>query len=135
MTERLVVIGGDAAGLAAASQARKRRAAADLEIVAFEKGGYASYSACGIPYLIAGDVAGPDRLIAREPAVFRDKQAIDLRMHSEVTAIDVHASTVTVHDWTTGKEFPAKLNGKVLLVKNPDGQIVELNIVGKKTSK
>jgi NADPH-dependent 2,4-dienoyl-CoA reductase/sulfur reductase-like enzyme len=105
MTERLVVIGGDAAGLAAASQARKRRAADDLEIVAFEKGEYASYSACGIPYLIAGDVAGPDRLIAREPTVFRDKQAIDLRMRSEVTAIDVNVSTVTVHDWTTGKDY------------------------------
>jgi len=38
-------------------------------------------------------------------------------------------------DWTVGKEFPAKLNGKVLLVKNPDGQIVELKITGKKTPK
>ena len=105
MTERLIVIGGDAAGLAAASQARKRRAAGDLEIIAFEKGEYASYSACGIPYLIAGDVAGPDQLIAREPGVFREKQAIDLRLRSEVTAIDVAAGTVSVRDWAAGREY------------------------------
>jgi hypothetical protein len=44
----------------------------------------------------------------------------------------------TFIDWTAGKEFPAKLNapnGKVLLVKNPDGQILELNIAGRKTPK
>ena len=104
MTERLVVIGGDAAGLAAASQARKRRAA-DLEVIALEKGEYASYSACGIPYLIAGDVAGPDRLIAREPAVFRDQQAIDLRLRTEVTAIDVAARTVSVRDRAVGRDY------------------------------
>jgi len=98
------VIGGDAAGLAAASQARKRRVA-DLEVIAFEKGEFASYSACGIPYLIAGDVAGPDRLIARQPAVFRDQQAIDLRLRSEVTAIDIAARTVSVRDWATGDSY------------------------------
>ena len=105
MTQRLVVIGGDAAGLAAASQARKRRSPADLQIVAFEKGEYASYSACGIPYLIAGDVAGPDRLIAREPAVFRDKQAIDLRLRSEVTSIDTAQRVVAVHDWAEDRDY------------------------------
>jgi hypothetical protein len=38
-------------------------------------------------------------------------------------------------DWTAGKEFPTKVNGKVLLVKNPDGQVVELNILSKKAPK
>jgi len=38
-------------------------------------------------------------------------------------------------NWAPGKEFPAKLNDKVLLVKNPDGQVLELNITGKKTPK
>ena len=54
VTERLVVIGGDAAGMAAASQARRRRGVDDLEIVAFERGHFTSYSACGIPYWIGG---------------------------------------------------------------------------------
>ena len=65
--ERLVVIGGDAAGMSAASQARKRRGAEDLEIVAFERGRATSYSACGIPYWVAGDVHSPDDLVARTP--------------------------------------------------------------------
>lgn len=38
-------------------------------------------------------------------------------------------------DWTVGKEFPTKENGKTLLVKNPDGQMVELNILGQKKAK
>ena len=50
MTERLVVIGGDAAGMSAAMQVRRRQP--DLEIVALEKGRWTSYSACGIPYLV-----------------------------------------------------------------------------------
>jgi len=98
MAERLVVIGGDAAGMSAASQARRRRGPDDLEIVAFERGGYTSYSACGIPYWIGDVVDGPDALIARTPEVFRDKYGIDVRLHSEVTAIDLDRREVEVRD-------------------------------------
>ncbi|MEV4515879.1 FAD-dependent oxidoreductase [Dactylosporangium sp. NPDC049525] len=93
--ERLVVIGGDAAGMSAASQARRRRPVGDLRIVAFEKGQHVSYSACGIPYLVAGDVGSPDDLVARTPAEFR-KLDIDLRLGSEVVAISVDRREVTV---------------------------------------
>ena len=65
--ERLVVIGGDAAGMSAASQARKRRDEDDLEIVAFERGRATSYSACGIPYWIGGAVDSEADLVARTP--------------------------------------------------------------------
>jgi len=54
--KRLVVIGGDAAGMSAASQARKRMPEDRLRIVAFERGHFTSYSACGIPYWIGGQV-------------------------------------------------------------------------------
>ncbi|TAL11868.1 MAG: flavoprotein oxidoreductase, partial [Frankiales bacterium] len=70
--ERLVVIGGDAAGMSAASQARKRREASDLEIVAFERGRATSYSACGIPYWIGGAVDDESDLIARTPEQHRE---------------------------------------------------------------
>ncbi|MDG6104666.1 FAD-dependent oxidoreductase [Dactylosporangium aurantiacum] len=93
--ERLVVIGGDAAGMSAASQARRRRKPDDLRIVAFEKGQHVSYSACGIPYLVAGDVADPDDLVARTPAQFRDL-GIDLRLGSEVVGISLDDRSVTV---------------------------------------
>lgn len=64
-----------------------------------------------------------------------DRYKISMRLGSTVYACHASAPTAVFIDWTTGKEFPAKLNDKVLLVKNPNGQVVELNIVGKKTPK
>jgi NADPH-dependent 2,4-dienoyl-CoA reductase/sulfur reductase-like enzyme len=96
MPERLVIIGGDAAGMSAASNARRGRP--DLEIVALERGGRTSYSACGIPYLVAGDIADPEQLVARTPQEFRDNQRIDVRLHHEATAIDLDARKVEVRD-------------------------------------
>jgi NADPH-dependent 2,4-dienoyl-CoA reductase/sulfur reductase-like enzyme len=90
-----VVIGGDAAGMSAASQARRRRPVDDLRIVAFEKGQHVSYSACGIPYLVAGDVGTSDDLVARTPEAFR-KLDIDVRLGSEVVAISLDDRSVTV---------------------------------------
>jgi hypothetical protein len=67
-----------------------------------------------------------------------DDYKISMRLGGTIYACRVNAPAATFIDWTTGKEFPAKVNvpnGKVLLVKNPDGQVVELNIVGRKTPK
>ncbi|MEV4749165.1 FAD-dependent oxidoreductase [Streptosporangium sp. NPDC049248] len=96
MTERLVVIGGDAAGMSAASQARDRRGPDDLRIVAFEKGAHASYSACGIPYLVGGEVTDVESLVSRRPEVFRDTLDIDLRLRTEVVEIDLDRRAVAV---------------------------------------
>ncbi|WP_439940846.1 FAD-dependent oxidoreductase [Streptomyces sp. BBFR115] len=102
-TERLVVIGGDAAGMSAASQARRLRGAGELEIVAFERGHFTSYSACGIPYWVGGDVEERDRLIARTPEEHRAR-GIDLRLRTEVTEIDVAAGRVRARDVDSGAE-------------------------------
>lgn len=101
----MIVIGGDAAGMAAASQARRRRDRDDLEIVAFERGRFTSYSACGIPYWISGLVEERDQLVAREPEVFRDEFDIDVRLRHEVTAIDLDRREVVVRDLTAGREL------------------------------
>ncbi len=90
-----MVIGGDAVGMSAASQALRRAGRDALEVVAFERGNHVSYSACGIPYWVAGDVDGPDALIARSAAAHRDN-GIDLRLRTEVTGIDLDARTVQV---------------------------------------
>ncbi|MEU4411041.1 FAD-dependent oxidoreductase [Streptosporangium sp. NPDC023963] len=103
MAERLVVIGGDAAGMSAASQARRRRGPGDLRIVAFEKGAHASYSACGIPYLVGGEVSDVESLISRRPEVFRDELDIDLRLRSEVVEIDLDRRAVAVRDERGGR--------------------------------
>ena len=64
VAERLVVIGGDAGGMTAASQVRARR---DLDIVVFERGNWTSYRACGIPYVVGGEVGSLDELVVRRP--------------------------------------------------------------------
>ncbi len=92
--ERLVVIGGDAAGMSAASQARRRKSANELSIVAFEQGRTTSYSACGIPYWIGGAVEHREQLITRTPEQFRERQDIDVRMQSRVIGVDLGARTV-----------------------------------------
>jgi NADPH-dependent 2,4-dienoyl-CoA reductase/sulfur reductase-like enzyme len=94
--ERLVVIGGDAAGMSAASQARKRRGPDELEVVAFERGRATSYSACGIPYWIADTVRSEAELVSRSPEQHR-ANGIDVRTRTEVVGIDLDARRVTVH--------------------------------------
>lgn len=100
---RLVVIGGDAAGMSAASRARRRLGREQLEITAFERGRFASYSACGIPYWVGGVVDGPDALIARTPEAHRAR-GIDLRMRTEVTELDLAGQRVRARDLTSGQE-------------------------------
>lgn len=103
MTERIVVIGGDAAGMSAAAQA-KRIAGDAVQIVAFERGTYSSFAACGIPYWVAGDVDAPERLIARSPEEHR-RNGIDLRMRTEVEEIDLAGGRVAVHDRAAGRSY------------------------------
>lgn len=99
----MVVIGGDAAGMAAASQARRLRGAGELEIVVFERGHFTSFSACGIPYWVGGEVGGRDELIARTPEEHRARD-IDLRLRNEVVEIDVDGQRVRSRDLETGQE-------------------------------
>jgi NADPH-dependent 2,4-dienoyl-CoA reductase/sulfur reductase-like enzyme len=103
VTERLVVVGGDAGGMTAAATARRRVPAGQLEIVAFEKGNYTSYSACGIPYLIGGLVSDVDALIARAPDEHL-RRGVDARTGHEVLAIDTDRRCVLVRRVADGVE-------------------------------
>jgi NADPH-dependent 2,4-dienoyl-CoA reductase/sulfur reductase-like enzyme len=96
MGSRVVVIGGDAAGMSAASGLR-RKLGDDDEVVVLERGTWTSYSACGIPYWVAGDVNSADDLVARTPEEHRSN-GIDLRTGVEATAIDPVGRTVTTAD-------------------------------------
>lgn len=81
-----LIIGGDAAGMSAASRAKRHQP--ELNVTVLEKTADVSYSACGMPY----NIADPDRpiedLVVRRAEVFRDKQGIDLQTDIEATAID-----------------------------------------------
>ena len=104
MTQRLIVVGGDAAGMSAASQA-KRMGKDELEVIALERGHYTSYSACGIPYWVGGEVDG-DHLVARTPEQHR-ANGIDMRIRIEVESIDLDTQTIktrNVETGTTGEE-------------------------------
>jgi NADPH-dependent 2,4-dienoyl-CoA reductase/sulfur reductase-like enzyme len=89
--------------MSAASQARRLKGPEELEIVAFERGHFTSYSACGIPYWVGGDVAGRDELIARTPEEHRAR-GIDLRLRTEVTEIDTAGRRVRARDVDSGAE-------------------------------
>ena len=102
--QRVVVIGGDAAGMSAASLAKRLRP--ELEVVAFECGEHTSYSMCGIPYWVAGDVPNWPDLVARTPEAHR-RNGIDVRLRSEVVAIDPPARTVQVRDAAGGTSTEA----------------------------
>jgi NADPH-dependent 2,4-dienoyl-CoA reductase/sulfur reductase-like enzyme len=95
----VVVIGGDAAGMTVAAGVR-RRLGADDEVVVLERGTWTSYSACGIPYWVAGEVESPDDLVARTPEEHR-KNGIDVRLGVDATGIDPVARTVSVADGGT----------------------------------
>ncbi len=103
MARRLIIIGGDAAGMSAAAQARRMTEPGELEIVAFERSSRTSYAACGLPYLVGGLVSAPDRLVVRTPAQHR-ANGIDARTQHEVVAIDCTAQTVTVRELDTNRE-------------------------------
>jgi NADPH-dependent 2,4-dienoyl-CoA reductase/sulfur reductase-like enzyme len=101
MAERLAIIGGDAAGMSAASQARRR--SPDLDVVAFERGPYTSYSACGIPFYLGGHFDDAERLIVRGADEHR-KRGIDVRLGHEVLAVDLDRRELTVRDHAAGQE-------------------------------
>lgn len=98
--EKIVVLGADAAGMSAAHQALRtaRSFGRELEIVAIERTPYTSYSACGLPYWISGDVESYEDLVARTP---EQHQAMGLEMRTGVTAVglDVNGSMLTVRDF------------------------------------
>jgi NADPH-dependent 2,4-dienoyl-CoA reductase/sulfur reductase-like enzyme len=80
----LLVIGGVAAGMSAATRAR--RLDPNLEIVVLEKGPVVSYGACGLPYFVEGRVSQPEQLIVYTPEYFRKQRNIQVRTNAHVVA-------------------------------------------------
>jgi len=81
MTQRLIVIGGVAAGMSAAAKAK--RVDRDMEAVVYEKSPYISYAACGMPYFIAGDVTDYRDLLARTPEQMA-KQGVEVHVDADL---------------------------------------------------
>ncbi len=103
MPNKFVIIGGDAAGMSAASKIRRMQPSA--EMVVFEKGDHISFAACGIPYWISGVIDDGRKLQVLTPEIARNKRGIDVRTQHEVTHIDPGKNKVSVTDLATGNIF------------------------------
>lgn len=89
---RFLIIGGDAAGMSAASKVKRRMP--EVEVVVLERGKDVSYSACGMPYNIAEPETGIEELVVRDADTFIHKQHIDLRLDHNAESIDARAKIV-----------------------------------------
>ncbi|MCZ6819191.1 MAG: FAD-dependent oxidoreductase, partial [Calditrichaeota bacterium] len=100
--EQFVVVGGCAAGMSAASKAKRLNP--KLDVLVFEKTPHVSYSACGIPYFIADLVRDAAELVTLTPEDFRVQRGIDVCTRHEVVGIKPVQRLVTVVDLETRKE-------------------------------
>ena len=100
---KVIIIGGVAAGMSAASKL-KRLGKDSVDIVVYEKGDEISYGACGIPFYISDHIKHGQELIARTVEEFA-QSGIPIKTFHEVTAVDTDKKTVTVKNLKTGEEF------------------------------
>lgn len=100
---KIIIIGGVAGGATAA--ARLRRLDEKAEIVLFEKDEYVSYANCGLPYHIGGTIKERDELFLQTPEGFKSRFDIDVRIKSEVIAIDAERKAVTIKDLRNALEY------------------------------
>ncbi|MCF0137223.1 MAG: FAD-dependent oxidoreductase, partial [Oscillospiraceae bacterium] len=100
---KVCIVGGVAGGATAA--ARIRRLDENAEIIVFEKSGYVSYANCGLPYYIGGVIEDKEDLTLKTPEDFMSRYRVEVRVNSEVTAIDREAKLLTVKKLSDGSEY------------------------------
>ncbi|KSU04205.1 CoA-disulfide reductase / Polysulfide binding and transferase domain [Lactococcus lactis subsp. lactis] len=94
MTEKILIVGGVAGGMSAAT--RLRRLNENAEIIVFEKGPYVSFANCGLPYYVGGEIAEREKLIVQSAKALKNRFNLEVRENSEVIAIDSEGKKVTV---------------------------------------
>lgn len=94
MTEKILIVGGVAGGMSAAT--RLRRLNENAEIIVFERGPYVSFANCGLPYYVGGEIAEREKLIVQSAKALKNRFNLEVRENSEVIAIDSEGKKVTV---------------------------------------
>ena len=102
MNNRIVVIGGTAAGMSAAVKAKRLQPS--LDIVVLERSGFISYGSCGLPYFIGGMIESVEELLSLTPETAATR-GIDVRVHHEAISINRITKMVTVKDIKSGKPY------------------------------
>ena len=100
---RIVIIGGVAGGMSAAT--RMRRLDADAEIIVIEKSGHVSYANCGLPYYVGGVIEEEDALLLQTPASLHARFRLDVRIASEVEYINPAAKTLLLKNELSGESY------------------------------
>lgn len=103
MKEKLIIIGGVAAGTKAASKARRDNP--DLDIKVYTKDKYISYAGCGLPYYLSGIISDRQELLVRSPEDFKAEQNIEIHIRHQITCIDHIKKEVMVHDMVKDMDY------------------------------
>jgi NADPH-dependent 2,4-dienoyl-CoA reductase/sulfur reductase-like enzyme/rhodanese-related sulfurtransferase len=109
---RIVIIGGVAGGMSAAT--RMRRLDADAEIIVIEKSGHVSYANCGLPYYVGGVIEEEDALLLQTPASLHARFRLDVRIASEVASINPVKKLVVVKNEITKESYELNYDKLVL---------------------
>ncbi len=125
---KILIVGGVAGG--ATTAARLRRNDENCEIVMFERGKYISYANCGLPYYIGGTIQEREKLFVQTPEAFGKRFNIDIRIMSEVTAIDPEKKEVSVKNLETGNIYQEQFDKLVL---SPGAEPLRPNLPGIKS--
>jgi len=110
--KRIVVIGGVAGGMSAAT--RLRRLDADAEIIVLEKSGYVSYANCGLPYYVGGVIEEEKDLLLQTPASLHARFRLDVRVLTEALSIDPAKKEVQVQSLESGNKYSLAYDKLVL---------------------
>lgn len=100
--EKIVIIGGVAAGATAAAKAR--RISPTAQIVMLEAGPDISFANCGLPYYIGGDIKSRSKLILQSPESFNEQYGVEVHTHTIVSAIDRNAKVIRALDTRSGEQ-------------------------------
>jgi NADPH-dependent 2,4-dienoyl-CoA reductase/sulfur reductase-like enzyme/rhodanese-related sulfurtransferase len=109
---KVLIVGGVAGGMSAATRLRRLRE--DAEIIVFEQGPNVSYANCGLPYHVGEVIATEQELLLQTPESLKSRFNLDVRVNSRVTAINPATKTIAVTNLTTGEVFNESYDSLVL---------------------
>ena len=110
--KKIVIVGGVAGGMSAAT--RLRRLDATAEIIVLEKSGHVSYANCGLPYYVGGVIETEDALLLQTPDSLHKRFRLDVRIASEALSINRALKTIAVRNLLTGEEYELNYDKLVL---------------------